>query len=203
MNDNVQIISKGLYRGTVDKAFPVEVKEYIFTRKRGKKYLLLRFYNDSPLNVTGISFWLTQKNSYGEQLSRTRVVLEGIYCGADSYYAPASGFLIQDGCGEFEIDIISVFSGDYEYKAENGESFVRYAFEAEKAIPSRKGSIFCRRRKLDGKVRFTSIILVLAIILVLLAFFRPFFVEDAFPAIKQAIKNAFEALAERLKSEPV
>ena len=199
MNDNVQIISKGLYRGAIDKAFPVEVKEYILTRKKGKRYLLLRFYNNSPLNVTAISFWLTQRNSFGEQLSRTKVALEGLYCGANAYYAPSSGFLMQDGCVEFEIDMISVFSGDYEYKAENGEGFVRYAVETTKAASPQNRKLFVQRRKLNRKVTFTSIILVLAIILILLAFFRPFFVEDVFPAIKQAIKNAFEALAERME----
>lgn len=192
MNDNVQIISKGLYRGTTDKAFPVEVKEYIFTRKKGKKYLLLRFYNDSPLNVTAISFWFIQKNSYGEQISKTKIVLDGLYCGSNDYYAPSSGFLMQDNCAEFEINMISVFSQKYEYKAENGEGFVRYAVSSSKKRFSNKKKIGLQSTKLNKKVTFTSAILVLAIILILLASFRPFLTDDVFPIIKQALVNAFE-----------
>lgn len=192
MSDNVQIISKGLYRGTVDKAFPVEVKEYIFTRKKGKRYLLLRFFNDSPLNVTAISFWLIQRNSHGDQLSKEKVLLEGVYCKAGAYYSPSSGFLMQDNCAEFEVDIISVFSGEYEYKAENGEGFVRYSIKSGKKYSSNKRAFCVQRTKLNNKVKFAKAILILAVFLIILAVFRPFLIEDVFPLIKQL----FERLGE-------
>ena len=92
----LQIISKGLYKGEVDKAFPIEVKEYIFARENGKKCLLLRFFNSSEINLTAISFWLIQKNSYGEKIRRKKITLEGIHAMSGKGFPPNERFWVDD-----------------------------------------------------------------------------------------------------------
>ena len=114
MNGNLQIISKGLYKGSVDRAFPIEVKEYVFSRKDGQKCLLLRFFNYSDINITALEFWLVQKNSYGEQISKEKISLDNIYCGAGKVFSPSVGFAVDNKCVDFEVEMISAFSGEYE-----------------------------------------------------------------------------------------
>ena len=198
MNDNLQIISKGLYKGAVDKAFPVYVKEYIFTRKSGRKCLLLRFFNPSDLNVTAINFLLIQKNSYGEEIHREKISLEGIYCAAGKVFSPLACFFVQDVCVNFEVEMISAFSGEYEYKSENGEAFVRYPIDSnKKSVAKRKG--YCiQRTKLDNKVKFSIAILVLAIFLILVVSFGPFFIKEVLPEIIRVIGLVIEAIGKAI-----
>ena len=75
----LQIISKGTYKGITEKAFPLEVKEYVFARENGKKCLLLRFFNSSEINVTALTFWLIQKDSSGNEIRKRKITLDGIY----------------------------------------------------------------------------------------------------------------------------
>ena len=158
MNSNVQIISKGLYRGTIDKSFPVKVKEYVFARQDEKKSLLLRFFNDSQLNITAIHFWLVQKNSHGEQIGKEKISLEGIYCAQGAIFVPASGFFVDDKCADFDVEMISAFSGEYEYKTKNGEIFVQYPIEYEQTAVVKKRAHCVQHKKLNKKVKFSSAI---------------------------------------------
>jgi hypothetical protein len=190
MNSNLQIISKGLYRGNVDKAFPIEVKEYVFTRQDEKKCLLLRFFNDSQLNITAIHFWLVQKNSYGEQIGRDKISLDGIYCAQGAIFVPATGFFVDDRCVDFDVEMISAFSGEYEYKTKNGESFVQYPIEYEQTAVVKKKARSIQHKKFNNKVKFSSAILILAIFLVIFIVFWPFFTEELWPLIVKITKAA-------------
>lgn len=203
MKLDLQIISKGLYRGAVDKAFPIEVKEYVFARKEGRKCLLLRFLNQSKLNVTALNFWLIQKNFYGEQLSKEKISLQNIECGTDKMFAPPCTISVQDKCVDFEVEMISVLSGEYEYISENGECFVRYRLkESKKELPKvPKNKEACvQYNKLDKKVKFVTAILVLAIFLIAFAIIWPFFEKQVIPLIKQGVKIAWEFLGDKFEA---
>ena len=199
MNGNLQIISKGLYKGSVDRAFPIEVKEYVFSRKDGQKCLLLRFFNYSDINITALEFWLVQKNSYGEQISKEKISLDNIYCGAGKVFSPSVGFAVDNKCVDFEVEMISAFSGEYEYKSENGETFVKFSTKS-KSFPYKRNAYCVQKTKINSKVKFSTAILVVAVFLVILAVIWPFFVEDALPAIKEVIKNLWKLLGEAIKS---
>ena len=200
MNSNVQIISKGLYRGRVDISFPIKVKEYVFTRQDEKKCLLLRFFNDSQLNITALHFWLVQKNSHGEQIGKEKISLEGIYCAQGEIFVPVSGFFVDDKCADFDIEMISAFSGEYEYKTKNGEIFVQYPIEYEQTAVVKKKAYCVQHKKLNNKVKFSSAILVLAIFLVIFIIFWPFFKEEIWPLIVKITKAGLELLEDALKS---
>ena len=203
MKLDLQIISKGLYKGDVDKAFPIEVKEYVFARKEGRKCLMLRFLNQSRLNVTGLNFWLIQKNFYGEQISKEKISLDNIESGTDKVFAPPFGFSVQDKCVDFEVQMISAFSGEYEYISENGECLVRYQLKEEKReIPklSKNAERCVQYNKLDKKVKFATVILILAIFLIALAIIWPFFEKQVIPLINQGLQNAKEFLGDKTEA---
>lgn len=187
MSNNFQIISKGLYRGTVDQSFPIEVKEYVFTRQKGKKLLLLRFLNESKNNFTAIHFWLIQKDASGQQIYKEKIFLEGIYCGAGATFTPTTAFTVQNKCVDFEVEMISAFSGEYEYKVENDDVFVRYTNTLDDKFSIRRNHYCVQRKKLNRKIKFLGWIMVLAIFLVLLATIFPFFISDICPAIIRLI----------------
>ena len=191
---NAQMISKGTYKGISEKAFPLEVKEYIFARENGKKCLLLRFFNSSDVNITGISFWLIQKNVYGEHICKKKISLDGIYSLAGRNYAPSNCFFVDESCADFEVEMISAFSGEYEYRTENGESVVRYPLNLNKNMVVKRRPYSIQRSKLNKKVKHMTLILFLAIFIVSLAVIWPFFMEVVYPAIKNALSIGLDIL---------
>ena len=183
MSNNFQIISKGLYRGTVDKGFLVEVKEYVFTRQKGKKFLLLRFLNESKNSFTAMHFWLIQKDVQGQEIYKEKISLEGIYCGAGAMFTPNTCFPVQNKCVDFEVKMISAFSGDYEYRLENDEVLVRYTNTLDNKFSTRRKHYCVQRKKLNRKIKLLGWIMVLSIFLIFLATIFPFFISDICPAI--------------------
>ena len=177
------MVSKGLYRGLVDKSFPVEIKEYVFTRQNGKKFLLLRFLNESKNNITAMHFWLIQKDAHGNHLYKEKISLEGIYCGAGAMFTPNTCFPVQNKCVDFEVKMISAFSGDYEYKSENGEGYVRYTSVLEEKFSVRRNHYCVQRKKLNRKVKLLGLIVALAILIILGAIFFPLFINYVVPVL--------------------
>ena len=199
MSNNLQIVSKGLYRGEVDRSFPVAVKEYVFVRRKGRKCLMLRFINDSSMVISAIDFQLVQKNSEGVEIASKKISLKGLNCGAGEVFSPNDCFYVKDRCVGFEIRMISVFSGGYEYKSANGESYVKYPLKSNWAYNS-SGSAFCNQRsKINGKVKFTAAILIFALVLIALAVIWPFFTKEVCPAIIRLIKLLWQVFTNGVK----
>ena len=197
---SMQIISKGLYRGAVDKSFPIEIKEYVFSRRDDKKCIMLRFFNTLKFNVTGIHFWLVQKNSYGEFLRKEKIELDGICAEAGKVFAAETCFFVEEECSDFDVKMISAFSDNYEYRCENGEVFVRYSIDYYGKSEIRK-KVFChQRKKLNRGVKYTSLILIAALLLVAFAFVLPFFIKEVCPLIKRGLEIAWDFIKDVFES---
>ena len=196
MNKKMNIVSKGLYRGEVDKTALLDITEYVFIREKGKKYLLLRFTNKSDFNITAMTFWLIQKNSDGKEIGERKISLTNLRCVAWETYSLDKGLLVDDRCADIDIKIISVVSGNYEYRSKNGEAFVRYDFQDRKMKKIDRDPVCIQHSKLNSKVKFSGIILVLALVLILIATFTPIFTDYVIPAILDALKSLFEAIGE-------
>ena len=196
MSKKMHIVSKGLYRGEGEKNSLLDVNEYVFVRENGKKYLLLRFTNKSDFHITAMTFRLIQKNSDGREIGERKVSLTNLRCVAWETFSPEKGLLVDDKCADIDIKMISVVSGNYEYRSKNGESFVRYDFQDRKLKRIDKDPVCIQHSKLNRKVKFTGIILVLALVLTLVAIFTPIFTEYVIPAIFNAIKALFESIGE-------
>jgi hypothetical protein len=196
----LQIISKGLYKGEVDVSFPISVKEYIFARQNGKKCLLLRFFTSSDIKFTAIHFWLIQKNSYGEKIRRRKIVLDSLYYNDGQVFSPTNCFVVDDRCVDFEIKIVSAFVGDFEYKSRNGEGFVRYSADSNEKIEIKRKASCSQSRKLNAKVKYTALILVFAVFLIAFAIIWPFFKAEVYPIIKNALKIGWSIFVKALES---
>lgn len=196
MSKKMNIVSKGLYRGELDKTSLLDITEYVFIRENGKKYLLLRFTNKSDFNITSITFWLIQKNADGKEIGERKVSLTNLRCVAWETFSPDKGLLVDDKCADVDVKMISIGSGNYEYRSKNGEAFVRYDFQDRKMKRVDRDPICIQHSKVNGKVKFASIILVLALVLTLIATFTPIFTDYVIPAIVEAIKELFEAIGE-------
>lgn len=192
MNGNVQIVSKGLYNGTVDIGSPICVKEYVFVREKGKKCLILRFLNESDIVVNSFNFKLVQKNSDGDVITESKIAVNCIAWRAGEIFTPNDCFFVNDKCVDFDVKVISVLSNCYEYKTEGGESYVRYPIQGDNASRRAKKGDIIQRSKMDRKVKFTAAILVLALLLICFALIWPFYNEEIRPVIENSIKTAWK-----------
>lgn len=199
MNANVQIISKGLYSGAVDVGSPIRAKEYVFTREKGKKCLILRFLNESNISVTSFTFKLVQKNSDGDIIAESNFTIDGVDCHAGEIFSPKRCFFVNDKCVDFDVNIISVFSDEYEYKSRNGEGYVRYSLKSKNASRLTRTGAINQSSKFNRKVKFSTAILVFALFLIAFAVIWPFYNEEIRPVLENAIKLAWRAFIEMIK----
>ena len=68
-NEITEKVEKGAYPYHQHGAF-VNVKNFIFTTRSGKRCLLLQFTNESAINVEAIKFVLVQLDSTGKVISK-------------------------------------------------------------------------------------------------------------------------------------
>lgn len=190
----LQIISKGTYKGITEKAFPLEVKEYVFARENGKKCLLLRFFNSSEINVTAFTFWLIQKDSSGNEIRKRKITLDGIYSLAQNAFAPSNCFFLDEQCVDFDVKMVSALSGEYEYRAENGEGVVRYPIDLNKTNVVKRKPYCIQRSKLSKKVKYMGLILFLAVLFIAMAIIWPFFSGTVLPVINNTLGIGLEIL---------
>ena len=193
MRRDLQIISKGLYDKASENITLVAPKQYIFGRQKGRKLLLIRFENLSNYRIENMSFWLVQLNADGGEISTKKIVLKGISCAPKEVFSPNNCFYVDDKCVDFEIQMISVSSGGFEYAAQNGESFVKYPLEEAWGYSVSQGEYEYKYSKIqNNKVKFAKVILILGLLLIALAVIWPFFINTVCPAIGNAISNFFK-----------
>lgn len=192
MNKSLQIVSKGLYSGEVDKNLPVIVKEYVFAREGKNKCLMLRFENTSSFYINEIDFFLVQKNSDGEEIGSERITLDAVNVRPNAIFSPNVCFFVQEKCSDFEIEFLSVRSENYEYKSNNQEGYVNYAMTKDWRYRGYSYPYCTQVSKFNNKVKFSGVILVFSLILIALAIISPYIITEVIPAIIEGIKTVFE-----------
>ena len=135
MKISEQIISKGSYELPGVNNF-ISLSQYIFFRSMKKKYLLLRFSNEADFVVNGIEFELTQFDAYGKMIERKTVRSSTLSEKPGAVFALPDGFCVDEGCVDFKVSILAVYSGDYVYLVREGEISIEYKPTAEKAYCS-------------------------------------------------------------------
>ena len=143
MQDEVQVLSKGLYRHAQLERF-VTVKNYIFMRQNGKKCLLLRFYNDTEYDVNAIYFTVVQLDAAGNELERTSVACEQLKFRAGKYYAVKNALIVRELCNDFKIIFDEVSAGRYSYFVKDGRAVAYFETASQ------------RKAVNDGNVRFSE-----------------------------------------------
>lgn len=194
MKSDLKIISKGLYKEPVDKDALIIVKQYIFARESGRKCLMLRFLNNSKSAINAFEFWLVQKNSEGFEIAESKIRLKDICVRPGEVFAPQQLFWVEDKCVDFDIKVIVVESGKYEYRRENGETFVRYSLGESWKYENFERSYPLQQSKLGFKVKYVPWILTSAILLVLIAMMWPFISEVLWPVVSNAVEKLFKSI---------
>lgn len=121
-----QYVAKGIYRHPQIGHF-VSVKNYIFLRNRGKKYLLLRFSNELDYAVDGLSFEVLQYNTDGEEIARARLDLAGLRIRSHEMYSTETAVEVDEKCADFRVIFLEVRSGKYRYRTVDQIVSVYYA----------------------------------------------------------------------------
>ena len=119
-------IAKGNYRHSQIGNF-VSVKDYIFLRKKGVKYLLLRFSNELGYTVDAMSYMVFQYDADGNLLERLSVGHSDIKLKPLCTYATGEPLAVEEKCVDFKIICLEVHSGKYRYLVNDQIVSVSYA----------------------------------------------------------------------------
>lgn len=142
------ILKKGFYNHSQDFTC-MQLKQYIITEKDSNKCLLLRFFNESELNIDGMEIILTQLSSTKEILATSPVKFEGIKVRPGETYTPDEGIVISDKCADFIVTVKSVSSDEYVYSASDGVFCPKYDPKRKKRTVGRgKEKNYAKKRNL-------------------------------------------------------
>lgn len=161
-----QSIAKGFYRYPQINGF-ISVKQYMFVHEDGKKYLLIRFSNDSDFCADRLKYRITRMDIEGEALGSEVYDSGSIVLEQGNTYSPARPIEVEDRCADFKIEMIEVCSQSYRYHVREGRVVTTYVRDG-----GRKESRDKRRRGVEvstAKGRGVGAIATAAAALLLLA----------------------------------
>ncbi len=181
-------IDKGIYSHPQLGGY-LTLKQFILIEQDKKRCLLLRFANESDLEINAARFILKQLNSDGEEIGRVDISYKDISIASGAMYSSEQGIVVKKECVDFTVQMVSVVSGDYRYVFENGTVTAHYDRRGygERVRKDRKrGSAeISVRSKYKGGGRFYGFIafvaLVLAVISLLLVIYNTDSSEDEMP----------------------
>lgn len=165
-----QIISKGEYTHNRIEHF-VNVKQYIFLRKNGKKCLILRFSNDADFIIDGMDIKIIQLDVAGNKITDSTLSARGLYAAPGDIFSLTDGIEVEEGCVDFRLAFSKVNSSDYSYFPRNGEIVAVYqgvVSQSERELKKLKKSqsSLLAFSKTEKKHRFSFVIaLIMALLL--------------------------------------
>ncbi len=119
---------------------PISVKEYLISQIKGSRGCLLRFIKKVNIELTEITFDLTEINGKDEDISTTRYVISKNdipLVAAGEMFTPNCAVPVDDKCEEVRVDIVKIISGDYIYTFEGGRVCVDYPIEEKWEDPDK------------------------------------------------------------------
>ena len=143
------------------------VKQYIFATQMGKRTLLLRFANESPLELNGFEFVITELDRRGAVIDRHRLTHSDLSIAAGGTYCPPSGIIVSNECTDFRVKVLSIRSGMYRYTSRRGQLVAHYdkLDRALKPKKARHGYTEVRSASSGGGRVFTLITVVAILII--------------------------------------
>jgi hypothetical protein len=115
-----EVLEKGLYNHPKIPGY-LSVGQFIFTRKEGKKCLLLRFVNEADFRIDGAELTVIQLDMYGKKIGRTKIRYTDINVSPAGTFAPERGIIVSEKCVDFYVQMRSVCAKSYKYVFKNGE----------------------------------------------------------------------------------
>ena len=125
MRDIKEYYEKGFYNHDQAGGF-VSVKQFILVEREEKRVLLLRFSNDSPVEINRMRFQLTQLDKEGNEIEISKVKYSGLCAKPGDVFSPEEGVVVKSECADFVVKILYVVSGEYKYLAGKGRPTAHY-----------------------------------------------------------------------------
>lgn len=161
------ILEKGIYNHPQPSGC-MTVKQYIIIEKNKKRCLLLRFCNESGLNITDMGFTVTQLDSAGEVIETSTVKSAAIRVNAGLTFSLKKAVVLNRRCTDFIVTVTWVISKGYKYEVRNGQMVPHFdtrGFDTSEAKPARSYSSAKARGNPGGAiVALVSTLLVLAFV---------------------------------------
>ena len=118
-------IEKGVYAHNQVEGY-ISVREFIILEQEGKRCLLVRYANNSELEVNRFDLVLTQMDVNGNEIKRDKFRYNDLALASGELYSPEMGIVIEDNCADFTIKILSFVSGQYTYAYRRGQITAHY-----------------------------------------------------------------------------
>lgn len=145
----------------------IALKQYIITKEKGKRCLLLRFVNESAHTISAFEYVITELSSSGKVLGHSRITHTGIAVVSEGTYTPSSGIVVHNNCTDFRIRLVSYVSGAYKYVLKHGRAVAHYdprGYLSDRGKPSKYNYVEVTPASYRAKRVFT-LIAVIAVIL--------------------------------------
>ena len=156
----------------------VSVKEFVIAEQEEKKYLLIRFANDTSFQINSLEYTVIQLNDKGEELRKTKQTKSELLFESEGEYTTTEGVIVDDSCADIKVEIENFVSGSIRYRFENGELEGEY-LRSLPPIVEAKGKIkqpykhLCVYEKKDKSSRKATLIAIIGYLLLLGATFAP------------------------------
>lgn len=118
-------LKKGFYNHPQYDA-ALSLKHFLIIEKAGKQCLLLRYVNDSQHIVKSAEFILTQKNSSGRIIGKSRLKYRNMNLLPGDTYTPSKGTVISKDCADFTVKLVRFVSGEYKYTFKKAKEIANY-----------------------------------------------------------------------------
>ena len=165
-------IAKGIYRHPQLGHF-ISVKNYIFLRDNGKKYLLLRFSNELDYVVDGLTCEVFQYDLDGNEITSAKINMSGMNICPHEMFTNDAALEVDEKCMDFRVVFLEVRSGKYRYRTIDKTVCVHYAEDEDlfdgveelyETEPIREYSVIRQR---FGKVRNVKSVATIIVLLLL------------------------------------
>ena len=164
MTSKDNVLEKGAYNHPQPSGY-ITFRNYLVVQESGKRYLLIRFANESNLNITSFDFVLTQLDSNGRVICNSKITYDGIYLTANQTLSAPRGISVKEECVDFYIKVVSFFSTPYRYEYKNGQLVVHYDVRRRGTRREEEYSRFslkAQKRAFGRLYGFISILAILA-----------------------------------------
>ncbi|MBO5203603.1 MAG: hypothetical protein J6B72_03205 [Clostridia bacterium] len=164
-----QSIAKDFYRYPQINGF-ISVKQYMFVHEDGKKYLLIRFSNDSDFCAGRLKYRVTRMDIEGEVLGSEVYDSGSIVLEQGNTYSPARPIEVEDRCADFKIEMVEVRSGNYRYHVREGRVVTTYVRDGgvkdSRDTRSRGVEVSTVKRRGVGAIAIAAAVLLLLAVMV-------------------------------------
>ena len=125
MNENNKVLARGMYRHDQRESF-VSVREYMFIRKKDKKCLVLRFFNETEDTLDSIEYTLNQLDLDGQVIDTNVITHSNFRAAPGRLFTPKIALVLNDDCVDFRIEITKAMAGMYMYHLRGDSVVVDY-----------------------------------------------------------------------------